>query len=123
MFEIYRERTFSASHQLRQYQGKCERLHGHNWRIRVHLIGETLDSAGMLLDFHELDRMMAEVIARFDHQHLNEVEPFTVLNPSSENLAKVIYEEIQSKLPKERDIRVKGCDVWENDASRARYYP
>ncbi|MCK9523825.1 MAG: 6-carboxytetrahydropterin synthase QueD [Proteobacteria bacterium] len=123
MFEICREKTFAASHQLRHYQGKCERLHGHNWRVRVHLAGDTLDETGMLLDFHELDRLMTEAVSRFDHVHLNEVEPFIARNPSSENLARVICEAVAERLPKERGLRVKCCDVWENDASRARYIP
>jgi 6-pyruvoyltetrahydropterin/6-carboxytetrahydropterin synthase len=121
MFEIYRERIFAASHQLREYNGKCERLHGHNWRVRVHLTGKTLDKSGMLLDFHELDRIMEKVISRFDHRHLNDVTPFTQINPSSENLSKVIFEEVSALLPAQRDIKVKYCDVWETDQSRARY--
>ncbi|MBN2342664.1 MAG: 6-carboxytetrahydropterin synthase QueD [Deltaproteobacteria bacterium] len=123
MFEIYRECTFSASHQLRNYNGKCERLHGHNWRIRVHVSGEQLDKSGMLLDFHELDAIMKEAIDVFDHRHLNEVEPFLDDSPSSELLAKVVFEEMERRLPKNKELRVKCCDVWENDASRARYYP
>ena len=123
MFEIYRECTFSASHQLRNYKGKCERLHGHNWRVRVYLMGESLDKSGMLLDFHELDAIMKEAIDAFDHRHLNDVGPFVENSPSSEMLAKVIFEDVQKRLPKDRDVAVKCCDVWENDASRARYYP
>ncbi|MBN2529816.1 MAG: 6-carboxytetrahydropterin synthase QueD [Deltaproteobacteria bacterium] len=123
MFEIYRECTFSASHQLRNYNGKCERLHGHNWRVRVHLKGDSLDNSGMLLDFHELDAIMKEAIEAFDHRHLNEVPPFIEDSPSSELLAKVIFEEVEQRLPANGKITVKCCDVWENDASRARYYP
>lgn len=123
MFEIYRECTFSASHQLRNYNGKCERLHGHNWRIRVHVAGEKLDKSGMLLDFHELDSIMKEAIDAFDHRHLNEVEPFLIDSPSSELLARVVFTEVERRLPQDRQLRVTCCDVWENDASRARYYP
>lgn len=123
MFEIYRECTFSASHQLRNYHGKCERLHGHNWRIRVHLQGQKLDKSGMLLDFHLLDTMLKEAIDAFDHRHLNEVDPFLEDSPSSELLAKVVFEEVSKRLPQKSDIKVKCCDVWENDLSRARYYP
>lgn len=123
MFEIYRECTFSASHQLRNYQGKCERLHGHNWRIRVHVIGDQLDKSGMLLDFHELDAIMKAAIDVFDHRHLNEVDAFLVDSPSSEMLARVVFDEVQKRLPVHLNIKVKCCDVWENDLSRARYYP
>lgn len=122
MFQIVRERVFSASHQLRGYKGKCERLHGHNWRVRVTLGAPDLDECGMVVDFHELDRLMADAIGPFDHQHLNEVVPFDVLNPSAENLAQTIFERIAAQLTDPR-VSVVCCDVWENDLSRARYLP
>jgi 6-pyruvoyltetrahydropterin/6-carboxytetrahydropterin synthase len=122
MFEIFREVVFSASHQLREYEGKCERLHGHNWRVRVHLEADDLDPHGMVLDFHALDAMMAAAIEPFEHQHLNDVEPFDEVNPSCENLARVICERVLERLPA-GDVRVRCCDVWENDRSRARYHP
>ena len=122
MFEIFRERVFSASHQLRGYKGRCERLHGHNWKVRVHLVAEELDECGMVMDFHELDKLMGEAIEPFDHRHMNEVEPFTEVNPSSENIARIICEGVASRLDGDR-VQVKCCDVWENDRSRARYIP
>jgi len=122
MFQISRERVFSASHQLRGYEGKCERLHGHNWRVRVHLEAAELDESGMIIDFHELDRVMVEALEPFEHRHLNQVAPFDVLNPSSENLAYVICERMRERLRDSR-IRICHCDVWENDLSRARYIP
>ncbi|MCU0664259.1 MAG: 6-carboxytetrahydropterin synthase QueD [Myxococcota bacterium] len=122
MFQIVRERVFSASHQLRGYKGKCERLHGHNWRVRVYLEAEDLDECGMVLDFHDLDRLMAMAIDPFDHRHLNEVAPFDTVNPSAENLARVIAERVASQLSRAK-VRVCCCDVWENDLSRARYLP
>lgn len=123
MFEIFRERVFSASHQLRGYQGQCERLHGHNWRVRVHLRARDLDEHGMVLDFHELDAWIAAVVEPFDHRHLNEVHPFTGMNPSSENLARIICERVMERLPADGRVSVSCCDVWENDRSRARYRP
>ena len=120
MFEILRERVFSASHQLRGYKGRCERLHGHNWRVRVHLRAAELDSAGMVIDFHELDEIMASAIEPFEHQHLNEIPPFDQINPSAENLAFVIGQRVSSLLANHR-VSVRCCDVWENDLSRARY--
>jgi len=122
MFEILRERVFSASHQLREYAGRCERLHGHNWRVRVHLKAERLDQHGMVIDFHELDAIMAEAIEPFEHQHLNDVAPFDVINPSCENIARVICERVIERLPS-GGFEVRCCDVWENDRSRARYTP
>jgi len=122
MFEIFRERVFAASHQLRGYKGRCERLHGHNWKVRVHLAAAELDEVGMVLDFHELDDIMGEAIDPFDHCHLNDVEPFTELNPSSENIARVICERVGARLENTR-VKVLHCDVWENERSRARYIP
>ncbi len=122
MFEICRDKVFSASHQLRGYEGKCERLHGHNWRVRVCLRTEKLDDCGMVLDFHDLDALIAEAIKPFDHQHINEVEPFDELNPSAENLAKVIGDSVAGRLPSPR-LTLVSCEVWENDLSRARYCP
>lgn len=120
MFEISRERVFSASHQLRGYKGKCERLHGHNWRVRVHLEAKELTDLGMVIDFHELDCIMAKAIEPFEHQHLNAIPPFDNLNPSAENLCHVIYDRVEEQLTDPR-VKVCCCDVWENDLSRARY--
>lgn len=122
MFEIARERTFSASHQLRNYNGRCERLHGHNWRVRVCVAAKELDGSGMVIDFHELDRMMGAAIEPFDHRHLNEVSAFEEKNPSAENIAHAIGESVRSQLQGTK-IRVHYCDVFENDLSRARYIP
>jgi 6-pyruvoyltetrahydropterin/6-carboxytetrahydropterin synthase len=120
MFQIARERVFSASHQLRGYKGRCERLHGHNWRVRVHVEAEVLDELGMVVDFHELDRIMETVLEPFDHRHLNELSPFNEVNPSSENLARFIGEGVKKLLTDPR-VRVQCCEVWENDLSKARY--
>ncbi len=122
MLQIYREITFSASHQLRGYKGQCERLHGHNWKVRVHLQAEQLDHLGMVMDFHDLDDIMREVISDFDHRHLNDVEPFETINPSSENLARVIFERTKKLLNDDR-VGLSCCEVWENDRSCARYFP
>ncbi len=121
MFQISRDRVFSASHQLREYKGKCERLHGHNWRVRVHLRATELDKSGMVLDFHDLDRIMNEALEPFEHQHLNDVPPFDTLNPSAENLAQIIFQRVGERLTVP-NIQVYACDVWENDLSRARFY-
>ena len=121
MFKVVRERVFSASHQLRGYKGKCERLHGHNWKVRVCVVAKELDDMGMVIDFHELDGIMEKGIDPFEHQHLNEIPPFDSINPSSENLARVLFESIRGEL---RDSRanVSYCEVWENDLSMACYF-
>ena len=122
MFEITRERVFAASHQLRGYEGKCERLHGHNWKVRVCIRSRELDHHGMVIDFHELDNLMAAAIEPFDHRHLNEVPPFDELNPSSENIAKVIGSLVEERLDDAR-LEMRCCEVWENDLCMARYSP
>ena len=95
MFEVTVEDTFAAGHYLRNYKGKCENPHGHNYKIRVTLAGAELDKAGLLLDFKDLREVMRHVIERLDHQMINEIEPFTVINPSAENLAKYFYDRVQ----------------------------
>src|SRR5271169_6018593 len=87
MYEVTVEDTFAAGHYLRNYKGKCENPHGHNYKVRVTLAGAELDKAGLLLDFKDLREVMKHVIERLDHQMINDIEPFTVLNPSAENLA------------------------------------
>ena len=122
MFEIVRERTFSASHQLRGYNGKCERLHGHNFRVRVAVASPALDETGMVMDFHELDELIVSAIAPFDHRHLNEVADFARRNPSAENLALAIGKTVSKSL-EGKSRRLVYCDVFENDFSKARYLP
>ena len=123
MFEITRERTFSASHQLRNYKGRCERLHGHNWRVKVCVASKMLDSSGMVIDFQELDVMMQKAMERFDHRHLNDVPDFEIENPSAENIAKAIGDSVLAALRDMPHISLKYCDVYENDLSKARYLP
>ena len=93
MYEVTVEADFSSGHYLRNYKGKCENPHGHNYKVRVTLAGATLDEAGLLLDFKLLKQVLRPVIDRIDHQMLNDLEPFTTLNPSAENIAKYFYDE------------------------------
>ena len=123
MFELCVDSSFSAGHALRGYQGKCENPHGHNYKIRVTLAGAELDKAGLLLDFKDLKDVMKHAIDRLDHQMINDVEPFTVLNPSAENLAKYFYDETNTSLSKVTSgrVRVKDVTVFETDTTTARY--
>ena len=124
MYEVTVEDSFAAGHYLRDYKGKCENPHGHNYKVRVTLTGPTLDKAGLLLDFKDLKEVMKHVIDRLDHQMLNEVEPFIVLNPSAENLAKYFYDEVTRLLPGlPPGARVTDVILWETDTSRAQYRP
>lgn len=123
MYEVTVERSFAAGHYLRNYKGKCENPHGHNYKVRVTLYGAELDKAGLLLDFKDLKDVMRGVIERLDHQMLNDIEPFTQLNPSAENIAKYFYDETNGRLRKLTDGRVSVRDVtvWETETTTARY--
>jgi 6-pyruvoyltetrahydropterin/6-carboxytetrahydropterin synthase len=123
MFEVTVDDTFAAGHYLRNYKGKCENPHGHNYKIRVTLAGAELDKAGLLLDFKDLREVMKHVIDRLDHQMINEIEPFTVINPSAENLAKYFYDESNARLKSITNsrVRVKDVTVFETDTTTAKY--
>ena len=124
MFEITVEDTFAAGHYLRNYRGKCENPHGHNYKLRVTLMGEELDRAGLLLDFKDLKDVIRAVVDRLDHQMINDLEPFTVLNPSAENLARHFYEQTSQRLRTTTNgrVRVKDVTVWETETTTATYF-
>jgi 6-pyruvoyltetrahydropterin/6-carboxytetrahydropterin synthase len=124
MYEVTVERGFSSGHFLRNYKGKCENPHGHNYKVRITLRGETLDVAGLLLDFKDLKQVMLPVIDRLDHQMLNDLEPFTEINPSAENLARYFYDETNKQLAEMTGnrVRVKDCTIYETDTTTATYY-
>jgi 6-pyruvoyltetrahydropterin/6-carboxytetrahydropterin synthase len=119
-YTVYRESFFSAAHHLRNYHGKCENLHGHNWKVRVYVSREQVDSNGFVLDFKELTRILNDILERLDHQDINAVPPFDRLNPTAENLAAYVHEESQ-KLVAEVDanLTVSKVMVWESDKSCA----
>ena len=123
MYEVTVEDSFAAGHYLRNYKGKCENPHGHNYKIRVTLAGVELDKAGLLLDFKDLKDVMKNTIERLDHQMINDIAPFTVVNPSAENLAKYFYDETNVRLNKTTNgrVRVKDVTVFETDITTARY--
>jgi len=118
-YELFVTAEFSAAHNLRNYKGKCERLHGHNWRVDLRLEGRRLNRTGLLLDFVEAKRILAAVLDPFDHAYLNEVPPMDRLNPSSENLARFIAGETAKRLPK--GIRVASVTCWESARCAATY--
>ncbi len=124
MFEVTVEAGFSSGHYLRNYRGKCENPHGHNYRVFVTLVGKELDQAGLLLDFKLLKQVMRPVVDRLDHQMINELEPFTTVNPSAENLARYFYQETAKQLDEMTAgrVKVKDCTLYETDTSFARYY-
>src|SRR2546423_11961512 len=117
MFEVTVEDSFDAGHYLLNYKGKCEKPDGHSYKSRITLAGKELDKAGLLLDFKDLREVMKHVIDRLDHQMMNDLEPFTKLNPSAENLARYFFEQTNGKLNDETSgrVRVKDVTIWETD--------
>jgi len=123
MFEITIEETFAAGHALRNYKGKCENVHGHNYRCQVTVTGGDLDDIGLLVDFVELKKVVHGVIDRLDHQWLNEYPPFDVLNPSAENIARYIHDEVMSGLKTRPGVNLAAVKLWETDTASATYRP
>ncbi len=123
MFEITIEETFAAGHALRNYHGKCENVHGHNYRCQVSVEGEQLDEIGLLVDFVELKKVVHGVLDRMDHQWLNDFPPFDKLNPSAENMARYIYDEVSAGLKPRPGVKVSSVKLWETDTASAIYRP
>jgi 6-pyruvoyltetrahydropterin/6-carboxytetrahydropterin synthase len=118
-FEISTRRVFSAAHQLKLYDGSTETLHGHNWVVRVVVGSDELDRIGVVMDFHELDRQVDEMVGWWHNRHLNEAAEFKELNPSTENVAVVIA----GKLRLPGGVRVVSVEVWETEGNSAVYRP
>lgn len=134
MFRVTVEETFAAGHALRGYRGKCENVHGHNYKVQVSLEGPDLNSIGLLVDFKDLKEAIHGTIRKLDHQFLNDVPPFDQLNPSAENLAKYFHDEVSRLLangsassasrqnPANAACSVERVTVWETDTTTATYY-
>jgi 6-pyruvoyltetrahydropterin/6-carboxytetrahydropterin synthase len=121
MFEVSVEQTFAAGHALRNYKGKCENVHGHNFRVRVVIEGERLDETGLLIDFIDVKDAMRAIIERLDHVFLNDIAPFDVKNPSAENIAEYFYDELTRGLQSSVPVRLREVKVWETDIQSATY--
>ncbi len=119
MYELIVESEFSAAHRLRGYQGTCENLHGHNWRVEMVVAGEKLNDLGLVMDFREVKRILNQTLDGFDHTFLNDMSCFAEQNPTTENLARIVFEECSRKLP--GGIRVRSVAVWESRRCGARY--
>lgn len=117
MFELMVEESFDAAHALRGYEGPCENLHGHTWRVQVFLKGAKLDKIGLLDDFKHIKKELAAVLKAFDHRLLNDVAPFLFKNPTSENLAETIYRQLKKKLK-----GISKVTVWESATTNASFY-
>lgn len=115
------ETHFSSAHQLRGYKGGCEKLHGHNWKVQVYVLAERLNEIDIAMDFRELRQIAEEVVAPLDHGFLNDVFPFTEKNPSSENIAKWIYDSLKKRLS-DSSVNLSGVTVWESETASATYF-
>jgi 6-pyruvoyltetrahydropterin/6-carboxytetrahydropterin synthase len=121
MYEVKIVTQFAAAHRLENFNGKCESLHGHNWKVEVFLAGKDLDGAGLLMDFGAVKARTKEVLEEIDHKYLNELAAFQDRNPSSENLASYLYERLGAILNRD-GVKVRRVNVWESDTSCASYY-
>ena len=120
-FEVMIERNFSSAHQLRGYKGKCENLHGHNYKIEIYARGRELDNIGLLVDFSELKTAADDIVQYLDHRNINELPPFDVeLNPSAENLARYILEKVSARVGDDR-VKVYKVRCFETPTSVATY--
>lgn len=122
MYTISVEQHFDAAHYLRGYQGKCEALHGHRFCVVARLESNQLDDIGMAYDFALLKRHLGEILGRFDHTCLNDVPPFDETNPSSENIAVTVYQELRPKLVG-APVSIACIEVWESPQSGVSYRP
>jgi 6-pyruvoyltetrahydropterin/6-carboxytetrahydropterin synthase len=121
MYELKIITQFAAAHRLENFYGKCEALHGHNWKVEVLLAGERLDEAGLLKDFGQIKARTNALLEEIDHKYLNELEAFREQNPSSENLARYLFERLSAALNHD-GVRVCRVNVWESDSSCASYF-
>ena len=120
MYHVTIETHFSAAHFLRNYHGRCENLHGHNWKIEVTVSSDKLDEAGMALDFSILKEKTKAILEQLDHRNLNEIEPFTEINPSSENIAHFLFDLLTQNL-RDHPVTLSRVTVWESQNSKASY--
>jgi len=121
MFRLTIHTAFAAAHNLIHYQGDCENLHGHNWKVEVSITTDELDKAGLGVDFKVLKRETNALLKTLDHKYLNELAPFATLSPSSENISRYLYHEL-TKIFGSDKVKVEMVTVWESDFAAASYY-
>ncbi|RLD18441.1 MAG: 6-carboxytetrahydropterin synthase QueD [Caldiserica bacterium] len=120
MYRVVVSGSFSSAHYLRGYKGKCEKLHGHNWKIEVEVEGEELDKKGLLIDFKKLKKILNNILNELDHRNLNEVPYFKKKNPSSENIAFYVYKKMKEKI---KGLKIVSVSCWEKEDSKAIFIP
>jgi 6-pyruvoyltetrahydropterin/6-carboxytetrahydropterin synthase len=111
---------FASAHTLRDYPGACARMHGHNWKVEVEVSARQLDAIGMGVDFRVIKQATRDVAERLDHRYLNELEPFTQVNPTAENIAAYFHRELSAKLNNDR-VQVHAVTLWETERACVRY--
>jgi 6-pyruvoyltetrahydropterin/6-carboxytetrahydropterin synthase len=122
MYQISVRQHFDAAHALRGYKGKCESLHGHRFEVVVNIQAKELNEIGIAYDFLELKNHLREILARFDHVSLNDISPFDKINPSSENIARIVFQELKAKLAG-APVTLTSVDVWESPENCIHYTP
>lgn len=120
MFVLKIVTDFASAHSLRKYPGNCSRLHGHNWQVEVSVESEVLDDTGIAIDFREIKKQTKAVVKRLDHQYLNEIPPFDVLNPTAENIAKYFYEAVGQRI-NTQNVRLSNVIIWETPRASVTY--
>jgi 6-pyruvoyltetrahydropterin/6-carboxytetrahydropterin synthase len=122
MYEVTIIKSFSSAHLLSQIGGKCEELHGHNFRVEVTVAAPDLNEAGLLIDFREVKKWLGTILEQMDHKHLNELTHFAGINPSAENIAKYIYNQMKAKV-KESHVLIAQVKIWESENAAVTYIP
>lgn len=121
MYEVLIKGDFSSAHNLIGYKGKCEELHGHNWKVEARFEKESLNDIGISVDFTLLKDKLKTILKKLDHTYLNKLDGFKKQNPSAENIARFIYQKLKASI-KEKGLFLKSVSVWESESSRATYY-
>ena len=122
MFEVTIIKSFSSAHLLNQIGGKCEELHGHNFKVEVTVAAEKLNSSGLLIDFRKVKKWLHEILEQMDHKNLNDLSLFADVNPSSENIAEIICKQIEQSA-KQAKVRIARVKVWESENAAVTYIP
>ena len=120
MYEVRHETTVAASHQLRAAPGEGERLHGHNWTIVAYVRSDAVDARGMVVDFGDLEAELRRIVLPYEHAHLNEIAPYGEVNPTAENVARVVADALAARMDDAR-VRVHRVEVWETERCAAVY--
>ncbi|MBN1970101.1 MAG: 6-carboxytetrahydropterin synthase QueD [Candidatus Delongbacteria bacterium] len=121
MYELFVKLHFSSAHKLAAYNGECSKLHGHNWEVKVYARADKLNEIGIALDFKEFKKSVKETVDRFDHVYLNDLEEYKNINPTAENIARILYKQLSDKINNDV-IKIHMVEIWESEKQGARYF-